>query len=391
MKIRLFKPALFWFLVTFFLRMGIGILTHIYSLQIGKGGFFPLASGHDDRAYWIQAISILNGYKPSHLKNPYPIVLAYLYHFTTPSLLLGKFLNILLASLSVWFGVLLIWELTKDSPKSLYEPLHPVNLVGFLLTFYPASVFYSTQLLKDSLILLFGILALYFSVLALKRKKIRYWILWGGSIACLFPFRPYAAIAIAFGLGIYFFIYWRASLSYKLIFFALFVLIFGLIPYVEGQGWFGYLYIKEYASLEVVENIRKTAYSHGGSAIGIVFSRKNPLHLLVSYLYSLLTVALGPFPWQGKSMNILLALPEAFLMWLLLPAWVRGIKTIFTRRRGEENLLLLESLSLMGTIALFSDNIGADTRLRLLPWSIFFIFASFVIDKKIKRRINFVT
>lgn len=64
-------------------------------------------------------------------------------------------------------------------------------------------------------------------------------------------------------------------------------------------------------------------------------------------------------------------------MWLLIPQWIKGIKKLLKRREVEMGeLVLLFSLVLIGAIALFSDNIGVNTRLRMLAWDAFFIYAA---------------
>jgi len=119
-----------------------------------------------------------------------------------------------------------------------------------------------------------------------------------------------------------------------------------------------------------------STYSIGGSAAGIEIDFSHPLAFLTSYGYSFATAMFGPFPWQLASAVQWIALPEALGLWLLSPIWVWGIITLIRGRLGEDGLLLLFSLVLIGAVALFSDNIGANTRRRLLPWGAFLLFAA---------------
>ncbi len=52
------------------------------------------------------------------------------------------------------------------------------------------------------------------------------------------------------------------------------------------------------------------------------------------------------------------------------------VKNIFLRRLEKEQILILVSLLLIGAIALYSDNMGANTRLRILPWSAFLLYVA---------------
>lgn len=377
---KIYKPALFWFIVAFLLRFVLGLSIHFYSVTIGRGGFFPLPSGADDEFYWSSALSLLAGQHLMDLPNPYPYFLAGLFSFTGPSLLIGKLANIVFGALSVYFGVLLAKKLTPQGyTRSWRSPLHPANLTGFFLSFYPAAAFYSTQLLKDPITIFLGILCFYYFINALQHKRLMHWLIGGLALLGVYQFRPYAAIAIGLALGAYLLFQWRAKTSSKLAGIGLFLLIIALAPYYAGYGIFGIRYIGSFTSLETIATIRKEVYSHGGSMVGIAFHDQSVWNLILFYLYSFLTVTFGPLPWQVKSLNILVALPEAMVMWLFIPLWLISLKRIFSGRPGEEKLLIYFSWILLGIIALFSDNIGASVRLRILSWSIFLVFAALYI------------
>jgi hypothetical protein len=62
------------------------LLIHLYSLESGFEGFYPLASGHDDVAYWAISDSIQNGEVFDDVPNFYPFILAILFSVTTRDL-----------------------------------------------------------------------------------------------------------------------------------------------------------------------------------------------------------------------------------------------------------------------------------------------------------------
>ena len=378
MQIKIYKPAAFWFLTALVVRLTLCLGAHYFSISIGRGGFFPLESGADDRFYWQASLALLSGHSVPNLPNPYPYFLAFLFRLTGPSLLMVKLANVILGAVAVSAGVLIAREVSS-SRYSFRSLRHPANLTGLFLSLYPALAFYSGQLLKDTLVVFFGILSLLFYVKALRKGGVRLWLGGGLCTLALYAFRPYAAFALLFGLGIYLFVNWKIRLPYKLLTLATFLFIAAFVPYFEGHGLFGIQYIRKFASLEYIAEIREKLYSHGGSAVGISFQSGNLVEFIGSYFYSFLTAAFGPLPWQLKGMNVLIALPEAMLMWLLVPIWLKGI---LSTRSGPEKLLIYLSWILLGVIALFSDNIGADVRLRLLPWSSFLIFAGVYLGRK---------
>ena len=374
-SLKVSRPAFQWFLTAWAVRLVACLVIHLYSLAAGYGGFYPLASGADDTTYFPLAELIYQGGEIPFVANDYPYFLAAFYRLTGgPDLLVGQLLNVFMGALTVWFGVLLIQELTREG-YDLKTRKRAIWWTGALLTFYPSLLWYSTQLVKDPPIVLAGMATLYFQTCLLRQMR-PVWVLgWMISFAALFPFRPYAAVAIALALLIY-------VLRFKPKWLIPAVLIIGVLPYLLGRGWFGLSSLQNVMiSTESVAAFRQTGYSTGGSSAGITINYSNPVAFLSTYSYSFATAMFGPFPWQIRAVGQAVALPEAIGMWALFPIWARGVWGL--RRRGKsgvrvrrEVLLLLFSLVLIGAIAIFSDNIGANTRLRLLPWAAFFIYAS---------------
>jgi hypothetical protein len=381
-QLRLYKPALYWGLTALVVRLIAGVLIHVYSLDNGFDGFFPLAAGADDVTYWRAALIGASGVAIDFKANLYPYILVVLFSLTGPSLLLGKFLNILAAAVSVWIGVMIAHELTGEMPYSWRSRYHPVNLTGLLLTVYPSGLFYSTQLLKDSITIMLGLWGLYLSILIFRSKRKGYWLWWGISLMALYPFRGYAALALGMAVLIYMAIGWRARPRLKWFVISCVIVFAAVVPWLLGKGWFATGQFMALFSTEELASFRQSSYSNGGSSIRVSLDFHNPASLLIAYLYSLVTVVLGPFPWQIRAAGQAVALPEAVGIWVLFPIWIRGVWDIIKRRGGEEQILVIFATLLCAMIAIFSDNIGANTRLRILPWSAFCIFAALRLSRK---------
>lgn len=369
------RAALFWFLLAFWVRLGACVLIHFYSLALGYGGYYPLPSGADDTTYFPLAERIYEGLPVPFISNDYPYALAIFYRFTGgPDLLVGKLLNVFAGAVTVGLGVLLVQELTREG-FSRARRKRAIRWTGLFLTFYPSLLWYSTQLVKDPLIVVAGMGTLYFQICLLRRFTVGYLIGWLVSFAALFPFRPYAAIAIAVSLLIY-------VLRFKPKWLVPALVTVAVLPFLLGKGWFGLSSLQNVlVSTDTVSSFRESGYSTGGSSAGITINYSNPLLFLLTYSYSFATAMFGPFPWQIRAAAQAVALPEAMVMWALFPIWLRAVWKL--RHRGKQTalarrpvLLLLFSLVLIGAIAIFSDNIGANTRLRLLPWGAFLLYAS---------------
>lgn len=380
----LLKNAAFkWFIIAFLLRLGAAVAIHQYSLANGFEGFYPLASGHDDIMYWKNANEVINGILREPFLNMYPYILAGLFYITGPNLLAGKILNVLFGALGVYFGVLLARELSLKKAGEA-QSVRTAHWAGIMLTFYPSSVFYSTQLLKDPAIILLAIIALYLmnriAGIDSHIKKIGCGALLLAALWLLYELRNYSALVLLLSIVAYILIFRRMA-------FILIVIAAGVFPYFLGYGFFGCDYLVPYFHKAAIglQNFRETVYSIGGSAAGNQLDFSSWGIFLKTYFFSFATLMFGPFPWQLKSTVHLIAMPEAAVMWLLSPLWFIGIIRLFDGlRRGmadKEVVLMIFSLGLAGAVALFSDNIGANTRLRILPWNVFMIYASLLLSQ----------
>lgn len=379
LTIALPRAAEQWFVLAFFVRLVAALLIHGYSLSAGYGGFYPLASGHDDVVYFRLASDLFYSREIPYVANIYPFVLSLYFPLVGgPDLLMGKLLNVLSGALSVGLGVMITKELARNLPPQARR--RAVRWTGVLLCFYPSALWYSTQLVKDPITVLLGMWALYLQIRFLRRP---HWLLvfwWALAFFVLYQFRQYAALTVALSLLLFTFRFRQRWLIPSLVLMA-------ILPAALGWGVFGWNFVAPRLSVQTLTTFRETTYSVGGSAADNKVDYSNPLTFLATYSYSLVTAMFGPFPWQVRSTGQAIALPEAAAMWILIPFWLaslwqlaRGGKIgLFDRRQA---LLLLFSLLLIGAIALFSDNIGANTRLRLLPWNAFLILAALFLSRK---------
>ncbi len=362
--------ALRWFALALLIRLLVGTVVDLYSLLRGFDGFYPLASGHDDRTYWYYATQLVQGQTVLWTPSSYPYALAAIFFLTGPSLVVGKLLNVLVGSLTVYIGVRLAQRLaTERAPASARAGIVAGHWAGAFLTFYPSLLFYSTQLVKDPLLVLAGVSALSLVLRFLRRPQSLIAMLGVVAFGGMFLLRPYAALALAIGL-------FGFTLWLRRHWIAPAVVLAAVAPVALGWGVFGSAYLTRMLNPAFLTSFREGTYSIGGSATGIRLDFSNPLALLTSYSYSFATAMFGPFPWQLVSAAQFIALPEALVLWALFPIWAMGLWRLARGRLGDEALLLIFSLVLIGAVALFSDNIGANTRLRMLSWLAFFLFAS---------------
>ena len=147
------------------------------------------------------------------------------------------------------------------------------------------------------------------------------------------------------------------------------------VPWAMGFGPLGLGYLGPLLNPERLSQFREQVYGVGGSSLGLVLDPARPLAFALGWMYSFVTVLLGPFPWQINSLLEAVALGEALVMWLLAIFWLPGVMRLLYRPSFAE-IPLFFGLVLAGGVALFSDNIGANTRLRLLIWASLMVYAA---------------
>lgn len=384
------KVIMSWCLVGFLIRLLALFATHIYSVQAGFGGFFPLEAGNDDILYWDLATEALAGTLRADNPNSYAYFLGLLFSLFGQDLILGKFVNVLFSVASIYFS-LKIAKLFLDKNIHISDSINRKSLMwlGVVLALYPSSILYSTQLVRDSLMQFLGIICVYFLVRFIRRPSIAPLILVVASLFLLYGLRPYLVFGILAAVIVFVIFIWNMKLVPKIGIVSLLFVFVAIVPNFLGLGFFGINYIQKFANTEFLTAFRQDAYSIGGSSVGLEINYSNPIAFLATFSPSFLTVMFGPFPWQIKSAAQLIALPEALFMLSLFGYWLKGFSNL--KKLDSSSILFLGGLFITSLIAIYSDNIGTNTRLRILPWSLFLIFVSLHIKAPLSslKRFNF--
>lgn len=103
---------------------------------------------------------------------------------------------------------------------------------------------------------------------------------------------------------------------------------------------------------------------------------------LYGYFLSFLYLLVGPLPWHVRSLTHLLALPESFLLMILGVPVLLGFGDAILNRKRENLFLLLTAFLYLAFVASFSDNAGANTRLRMVGVILVLIVSRFEVFGK---------
>ncbi len=377
---KLYRPAIVWASVAFGVRVATAIALHIYSVEAGYQGFVPLESGADDRYYFETGAALAAGadVDVTMLPNIYPYLLAALFRVTGPDLMAAKLLNVMISALGVYFGVLAARIVARTSRLTHYEERKVANISGALLAFYPASVFYSGQLVKDTIIQALSLcllVALLHMFTSRRHARLASALVAIVGLVLLFWLRGYLAVALLAASGIYV-IASRSRPGWKL------GVLLGIVvlPYVVGFGPLSLSALSRWLDPEWLADWRANVYGIGRSSLGIWLTPGDPVGFLMGWAYSFISILLGPLPWQVSSSTVAIGLLDSFAAWVTMAVLLGQLPPFGSRllklKLQPGDLVFLFALILAGGIALFSDNLGANIRLRLPVLSALYVYVS---------------
>lgn len=303
----------------------------------------------------------------------YYVLVGVVYFFFGPNILLGQNLNALASA----FTVVPIYFLCREislQPRA-------ARLAAMAFAWFPNSIFWSTQLLKDSIVVLLEVALILDLVRILKGRfstgTILRLIL---STVVLAEFRFYLPVIVYGSCALaYFATAWQARGVRRgtTAVFVGAVLVTVLIAIVlTPTGWTSYLAVGEWYRLEGLNPLQgMREASMGGDSD---FARGTRLHSPADFL-KFLPIGLahflaGPLPWEARKLS-------HYLTWLDIPIWYpalalgfAGMVMLFRRRQAIP--LMSIALGLTLCYSLLQANLGTAYRMRLQVTPFFLIAAA---------------
>lgn len=342
--------------------------------------FYPFGGGRDDLFYHETAITIANRIHDGEfslqgldLPQYYPVVLGIIYAAFGSTQLIAKSFGVIFAALSAALIYLICREMGASSKKSFWS--------GMVVNLYPSYLFYGSLLLKDTLIVPLALAGLLLSIKLLRRFKLWLFSLFIADLIALAFLRSYLGITLFLSFAASFFLFSRIKKINKIIYLLFISIAACLIPFIFGYGLFGSSLIAQLLNPDFIASFREANYSIGGSSTGIVINFSNPIAFIATYIPSFIYVLLGPLPWQIASLSQLPALAEIVIFYPIIYLALSNILRPGIIKKAAP--LLFFGLGLVMAIALFSDNLGANTRLRIAAYLAFACLAPLGISRKI--------
>jgi hypothetical protein len=275
---------------------------------------------------------------------------------------------------------------------SLFNNARVAKLAALLVAFFPSLVLWSSQALKDALIILALSLCILATIRLMEKITVPYILVLGVCLAGLLSLRFYifymmaAAVAGSFVIGM------KSADARS--FLQRFVAI-GLIG--MAFTWFGVIrfaavQFEKYGNLQMIQMSRIDQARNATSGFGKDVDVQTTEGALTVIPLGLLYLLFAPFPWQLASLRQSIALPEMLIWWAAFPLLVLGWWYALKHRLRQVAPIVLFTTMLTLAYAVFQGNVGTAYRQRSQLLVFYFIFvavgAVLMLEKREDKRLK---
>jgi 4-amino-4-deoxy-L-arabinose transferase-like glycosyltransferase len=259
--------------------------------------------------------------------------------------------------------------------QTLFNNSRVSKLAAILVAFFPSLILWSSQALKDALIILALALAILATIRLMEKVTAGYVLVLTTSLLALLSLRFYifymmtAAVAGSFIIG-------AKSLDAKS-FMQRFVAVaaiglaftwFGVLRYAGTQ-------FDQYANLQMLQASRMDQAS-AGSGFGKDVDVGTTEGALTVIPLGLVYLLFAPFPWQFTTLRQSITLPEMLVWWFSFPLLVLGLWYSINHRLRQVSPIVLFTTMLTLAYSLFQGNVGTAYRQRSQLLVFYFIFVA---------------
>ncbi|NOT47181.1 MAG: phospholipid carrier-dependent glycosyltransferase [Acidobacteria bacterium] len=241
------------------------------------------------------------------------------------------------------------------------------------IAFFPSFVIWSSQLMKDGLIIFLLVLAM--TMVLQLQEKFNYLalLLLIFSLFGILSLRFYIFYMVAIAVAGSFIVGLTGSVQSLVRRVAVLVLLgLGLtyLGVIRNAG----VDLERFGSLEQVQNSRQDLATSAESGFGGDIDVSTTEGAISAVPIGLLYLMFAPFPWEVTNLRQAITLPEVLLWWAMIPLLVSGLWYAIRHRLGKSIPVLVFSLMLTLAYSIFQGNVGTAYRQRTQIQVFLFIF-----------------
>lgn len=257
--------------------------------------------------------------------------------------------------------------------KRIFSNIRVAKLSAILVGVFPSLILWSSQGLKDGIICFLIVLAM--NALFTVQKRFSY-----GSILILlisltgiYTLRFYIFFAFVVAIFGSFFLSTQKSAA------SMGKQIVALVVITIGLTYLGILQnaqanLEKFGNLETLQNSRADQSRSAESGFGQDIDVSTPTGAIQALPIGLAYILLAPFPWQVANLRQAITMPESVVWWCLIPFLISGIWYTLKNKLRESVAVVLLTLLLTVSYAMFQGNVGTAYRMRAQMQIFYFIF-----------------
>lgn len=261
------------------------------------------------------------------------------------------------------------------SAKSLFNNIRVSRWSAVLVAFFPSLILWSSQALKDALIIFALSLAILATLRVMEKVTAVYVLILTVSMMSLLTLRFYIFYMMVAAVGGSFIIGMKSLSAESFMRRFVAVAVIGLAFTWFGVIQYGTAQINKYANLQTLQMSRVDQAS-AGSGFGKDVDVGTAEGALTAIPLGLVYLLFAPFPWQFQTLRQSITLPEMTVWWFAFPLLVLGLWYSLKHRLRNVAPIVLFTTMLTLAYSLFQGNVGTAYRQRSQLLVFYFIFVA---------------
>jgi 4-amino-4-deoxy-L-arabinose transferase-like glycosyltransferase len=259
--------------------------------------------------------------------------------------------------------------------QSLFSNVRVSRVAAVLVAFFPSLILWSSQALKDGLIILALALAILATLRLMEKITVGYLLVLTGCLMALLSLRFYIFYMMAAAVIGSFVIGMKAMNAQSFVKRFVAVAVIGL-----AFTWFGVLryagtQFERYGNLKAIQ-MSRLDQANAGSGFNKDVDVATTEGALTAIPVGLVYLLFAPFPWDMASLRQSITLPEMLIWWTSFPLLVLGLWFGLRHRLRQVAPIVIFTTMLTLAYSLFQGNVGTAYRQRSQLLVFYFIFVA---------------
>ena len=259
--------------------------------------------------------------------------------------------------------------------QTLFNNIRVSRLAALLVAFFPSLILWTSQALKDGLIILALALAMLATLRLMEKITVGYVLVLTTCLLALLSLRFYIFYMMLAAVLGSFFIGMKAINAQGFIQRFVAVAMMGL-----AFTWFGVLryagtQFDRYANLKTIQ-MSRTDQANAGSGFAQDVDVSTTEGALTAIPVGLVYLLFAPFPWDMATLRQSITLPEMLIWWAAFPLLVLGLWFALRHRLRQVSPIVIFTTMLTIAYSVFQGNVGTAYRQRSQLLVFYFIFVA---------------